>query len=103
LHLDAHQCILMHMRTTVDLDEAMLERAKQLALRERRTLSAVLGDALAAYLGRKRGRAADREFELLVRGRPGGRFPTQAEMNAVEEEEDAAALAIRGTRRRAAP
>jgi hypothetical protein len=93
----------MKMRTTVDIDEAMLERAKQLALKERRTLSAVLGDALSAYLGSKRARAKDPEFELLVRGKPGARFPTQAEVNAVEEEEDVAALAIARARGRAAP
>jgi predicted transcriptional regulator len=93
----------MLMRTTVDIDELMLERAKQLAAKERRTLSAVLGDALSAYLGSKRSRAKDPEFELLVRGKPGGRFPAQAEVSAVEEEEDVAALAIPRGRRRAAP
>jgi hypothetical protein len=93
----------MRMRTTVDIDESMLERAKQLALKERRTLSAVLGDALSAYLGSKRGRAKDPELELLVRGRPGGRFPTQAELSALEEQEDIAALAMPRARRRAAP
>ena len=91
------------MRTTVDIDEAMLERAKQVALKEHRTLSSVLMDALATYLGSKRSRAKDGEFELLVCGKPRGRFPTPAEMSAVEEEEDVAALAVPGARRRAAP
>lgn len=94
---------MMHMRTTVDLEEGMLERAKELALKERRTLSAVLADALSAYLGSKRLRPKQREFELLVRGRPKGRFPTPGEIAAVEEEEDVAALAMPRARRRAAP
>jgi predicted transcriptional regulator len=93
----------MHMRTTVDLDPAMLERAKKLALRERRTLSAVLGDALAAYLGSKRPRTKDPAFELIVRGRPQGRFPSPAELSAIEDEEDIAALAVPRAGRRAAP
>jgi hypothetical protein len=93
----------MRMRTTVDLDEAMLERAKQVALKERRTLSAILSDALAAYLGSKRSRAKDPEFELLVRGKAQARMPTPAEMSELEDEEDHAALALPRTRRRAAP
>ena len=91
------------MRTTVDLDPAMLERAKQLALRQRRTLSAVLSDALAAYLGGRRARAKDPEFELLVRGQPQARFPTPAEVSAVEDEEDIAAIAVPRKGHRAAP
>ena len=91
------------MRTTIDLDEAMLARAKERALKERRTLSAVVGAALAAYLGAKRSRAGSEPFELLERGRPGGRFPGPAEMTRVEEDEDIAALAVPGARRRAAP
>lgn len=91
------------MRTTVDIDEAMLERAKQVALKERRTLSAVLADALATYLGSRRTRTKDEEFELLVRGKARGRFPTPAEVIAIEDAEDVAALAVPGARRRAAP
>jgi len=89
------------MRTTVDLDPRLLETAKRLALKERRTLSAVLGDALVAYLGSRRQTAQDPPFELLVRGKPRGRFPTAAEVAAIEEEEDMAALALPGRGSRA--
>jgi hypothetical protein len=95
--------MLMHMRTTVDLDQGMLERARKRALEERRTLSAVVSEALAAYLGRKGTKAKQPKFELLVRGRPGARFPTPAELSAIEEEEDGAALALPRRRRRGAP
>jgi predicted transcriptional regulator len=91
------------MRTTVDLDPSMLERAKRLALKQRRTLSALLGDALAAYLGSQRSSAKDPPFELIVRGRVNARFPSAAEMIATEEEEEIAALAVPGAGRRAAP
>lgn len=91
------------MRTTVDIDPAVLERAKKLAFSERRTLGSVLSDALAAYLGKRRSTSKDPAFELLVRGRPRGRFPTADELLAVDEEEDAARLRIPGTKRRAAP
>lgn len=89
------------MRTTVDLDPGLLETAKRLALKERRTLSALLGDALVAYLGSRRQTAKDPPFELLVRGEPRGRFPTASEVAAIEEEEDIAALVIPGRRSRA--
>jgi hypothetical protein len=92
------------MRTTVDLDARLLDRARRLAAEEQRTLSAVLGDALAAYLASRRTVAGDPPFEPLVRGKRGARFPTPAELAAVEEEEEAAALPVpRRTRRRAAP
>lgn len=83
------------MRTTVDLDELLIERAKRLALKESRTLSALLNAALAAYLGARRESVKDPPFELIVCGKPGARVPTTAEIAEVEEEEDQAALAIR--------
>jgi hypothetical protein len=91
------------MRTTVDLDPGLLERAKRRAIGERRTLSALLSDALAAYLGSRRPRGEEPGFELLVRGKPKGRFPSPAEVTAAEEDDDVAALALPRTRRRASP
>ena len=91
------------MRTTVDLDPSVLERAKRLALSEGKTLGAVLSEALGAYLGKRKQVAKDPPFELLVRGHPRGRFPSPADMSAVEEDEEVAALRIPGTKRRAAP
>jgi hypothetical protein len=91
------------MRTTVDLDPALLERAKRKAIGERRTLSALLSDALAAYLGSRRPRGDEPGFELLVRGKAKGKFPSPAEVAAIEEAEDLASLAVPRTRRRAAP
>lgn len=91
------------MRTTVDLDDALLARAKRLALGERTSLSRIVGDALAAYLGIRQKVESDPPFELIVRGKAKGRFPTPTEMIAVEEDEDRSALAIPRTRTRAAP
>jgi predicted transcriptional regulator len=88
------------MRTTVEIDERVLDRAKALALKESKTLSAIVSSALAAYVGARRAAAKDEPFELLVRGSARGRFPSVAEMNAVEDAEDAAAL---GVTRRADP
>lgn len=93
---------MMKMRTTVDIDPAVLERAKQLAVKERRTLGSVLSDALAAYLGTKRRPAKDPAFDLIVRGRTDARFPTPAEIAAIEEEEETAALGVSRGRGRAA-
>jgi hypothetical protein len=91
------------MRTTVDLDEALLERAKRLALGEKKSLSAVVGDALAAHLGGRRSVSKDPSFELIVRGKAQGRFPSPAEIAAVEESEDLPPLGASRATRRAAP
>jgi hypothetical protein len=89
------------MRTTVDLDPGLLETAKRLAAKEQRTLSALLGDALAAYLGARRQSSKDPPFELLVRGKVKGRFPSVTELAEVEDEEDRTALALLRRERRA--
>ena len=82
------------MRTTVDIDEALLERAKRLALKEKQTLGAIVGQALAAYLGSRRQAEKDPPFELIVAGRADGRFPTPAEIAAAEDEDAVTALGI---------
>ena len=84
------------MRTTVEIDERVLERAKRLASRTGRTLGAVVTEALSAHLTTRVARV-DKPFELIVRGKPGGRFPTQEEMVAAEEEDDLASLRLRRT------
>lgn len=80
------------MRTTVDVETRVLERAKRLARRQGRTLGAVVSDALRAYLGAKKTAAREAPFEVLVRGRPGAHAPTAEEMAAVEDAEQAASL-----------
>ena len=91
------------MRTTVDIEPLVLERAKRLALTENRTLGAVLSEALAAYLGARKAVSKDGPFELLVCGRPGARFPTREELRDAEEAEDVARLGIPRGRRRGSP
>ena len=97
------RCYPRRVRTTVDLDPNLLEPAKRLASKEQRTLSAVISDALAAYLASRRQSAKDAPFELLVRGKPRGRFPTAGDISAVEDEEDIAALGPREGPSRASP
>ena len=91
------------MLTTVDIDDALLERAKRLALKEKRTLAAVVGQALAAYLGSRKAADKDPPFQLLVRGKVGARFPTAEEILLAGEDEDRQALAIPKLKRRATP
>ena len=93
------------MRTTVDVDAALLERAKRLGSKQGRTLSAVVNEALAAYLGAHARKDVSKEppFELIVRGTPGARFPTAAEFSAAEEDDDRESLQIPGGKRRATP
>jgi hypothetical protein len=89
------------MRTTVDVDPAVLQRAKRLAGSEKRTLGSVVNDALVAYLGKRKPSSKDPPFELIVRGTPEGRFPTPTDLSEIEDEEDMARLGIPGTRRHA--
>jgi predicted transcriptional regulator len=91
------------MRTTVDIDDGLLERAKRLALKEKQTLGAVVSQALAAYLSSRKAADKDPPFQLLVRGKAGARFPTAEEIAQVEEDEDREALAIPKLKRRATP
>jgi Bacterial antitoxin of type II TA system, VapB len=91
------------MRTTVDIDDLLLERAKRLALKEKQTLGAVVGEALAAYLASRRLTGKAPPFELLVRGSARGKFPAAADMLEIEEEEDVRALGIPEAKRRATP
>ena len=91
------------MRTTVDIDDGLLERAKRLALKEKQTLGAVVSEALAAYLGSRKAADKDPPFQLLVRGKAGARFQTAEEFTQVEEDEDRGALAIPKLKRRATP
>jgi len=91
------------VRTTVDLPPRLLTAAKRIAAERQTTLSAVVNDALGAYLGATQRRSPEKPFELIVRGRAGARFPTPSEIAAVSDEEDRAALRIPGIPRRAAP
>lgn len=91
------------MRTTVEIEDGLLERAKRLALKEKQTLGAIVGRALSTYLGSRKSAGKDPPFTLLVRGEPQARFPSDEEFLAAEEEEDIGALAIPGLKQRAAP
>ncbi|MDZ4696986.1 MAG: hypothetical protein SGI86_17750 [Deltaproteobacteria bacterium] len=82
------------MRTTVDLDPKALERAKRLAQRENRTVGSVISEALAAYVTKESPAKMDPPFELIVRGRPGARFPSALDIAQAEEDEDLASLRL---------
>lgn len=62
------------MRTTIRLDEALLARAKELAARTGRTLTAVIEDALRAALVQGRSRRRAERIELPTFG-SGGTLP----------------------------
>jgi hypothetical protein len=61
------------MRTTVRLDPDLLARAKALAARTGRTLTAVIEDALRAALASSRGRKRNERIELPTFGSGGVR------------------------------
>ena len=82
------------MRTTIDLDAVLLERAKRLALKDGRTLSAIVNGALASYLGGRKDAAKEPPFELVVCGTPGGHFPSSSELADAEDADELDALRI---------
>lgn len=55
------------MRTTLDLDEGVLRRAKRRALEEGRTLTALIEEALRRYLSPARPKARPFRLRLLTR------------------------------------
>lgn len=59
------------MRTTVRLDERLLREAKAVAARERRTLTAVIDDALRQFLARKSAPRKRAPFKLVTFGSGG--------------------------------
>jgi hypothetical protein len=61
------------VRTTIRLDEALLARAKELAARTGRTLTAVIEDALRAALAQSRSRRRADRIELPTFGSGGTR------------------------------
>jgi putative antitoxin of VapBC-like toxin-antitoxin system len=67
-----HTC----MRTTLDIEDALLRRARRQAASEGRTLTAVIEDALRALLGRPARPARPRQrFRLHLPTRRGTRLP----------------------------
>lgn len=84
------------MRTTVDLDEPLLKKARRRAALQRRTLSDLVREAVTTYLS-VAGAGQEPPFELLEEGQAGGYAPTPQEMAAETEYQDGANIA--GARR----
>jgi hypothetical protein len=63
------------MRTTLDLDDDLLRRAKEAAARTRRPLRAVVEDALRAWLSQTHDQVHVKPVELPVSTQPGGLCP----------------------------
>jgi Ribbon-helix-helix protein, copG family len=62
------------MRTTVRLDDHLLRKVRQYAVREGKTMTAVLREALLAYLARPASGGAAEPLDLPRSGR-GGTLP----------------------------
>jgi hypothetical protein len=63
------------MRTTLDIDDDLLRRAKELAARTRRTLTSIFEDALREVLSRRTARSSRRRVNLPVSDQPPGLCP----------------------------
>lgn len=60
--------MVTHMKTTIEISDAVLERAKALAVREGTTVRALVEDALRQLLQSRRGAAAFRLRDASVAG-----------------------------------
>ena len=76
------------MRTTIDLDTPLLERAKRRASKQGQTLSQLVREAVTSYLT-SRPTEEEEPFELITCGDADGHAPTPREMAAAVEEDDA--------------
>jgi len=63
------------MRTTINLDDHLLRRAKQLAARTHKTLTSVLEDALRESLGRSAEAPSRKRVKLPTSDRAPGVLP----------------------------
>jgi hypothetical protein len=91
------------VRTTVDIEPGLLARVKKLGQKQGQTLSALVSEALAAYLNTRRDSPREQPFELLVRGKAGDKFPSAAELAAAQDEDDRASLQLPGVKPDATP
>lgn len=82
------------MRTTIDLDQALLRQARKRALESHRTLSQVMEEAVRRFL--RQPEATKRApFTLITSGLPTGTAPTWDEIKRqVADEDDARARRV---------
>lgn len=78
------------MRTTVDLDQAVLRQARKRALESHRTLSQVMEEAMRRFLRQPDAPAKRAPFTLITGGLPNGSAPTWDEIKRqIGDEDDA--------------
>jgi hypothetical protein len=76
------------VRTTIDLETVLLERARRRAAARGVTLSRLVCEAVSAYLNEAPSRGAEPPFELITCGDAGGYAPSPAEMSEERLDED---------------
>jgi len=63
--------MLRHMRTTINLPDELIQRAKKAALEADTTLTEIIENALRESLARKSQKKPRREFKLITSGHGG--------------------------------
>jgi predicted transcriptional regulator len=63
--------MLKHMRTTINLPDDLVLRAKKAALERDTTLTEIIANALRESLAKPRKKKAKREFKIIASGRGG--------------------------------
>ncbi len=83
------------MRTTIDLDQAVLRQARKRALESHRTLSQVMEEAMRRFLRQPDATTKRTPFTLITGGLPTGSAPTWDEIKRqVTDEDDARARRV---------
>ncbi|MBI2376065.1 MAG: hypothetical protein HYV07_18875 [Deltaproteobacteria bacterium] len=85
------------MRTTVEIEDRVLDRAKRHAAQSGRSLGELVTEALASYMSLRSKQPAV-PFELLVRGSRTDSAPSPSDLARAEEEDEVASLRIPGVR-----
>ncbi|MBI4815085.1 MAG: DUF2191 domain-containing protein [Deltaproteobacteria bacterium] len=83
------------MRTTLEIEDRVLDRAKRLAAKSGVTLGQLVSEALVSYTSIQ-ARRADAPFHLIVAGDARARAPTPEEIFRAEEDEELQNLRIPG-------
>lgn len=74
------------MRTTLDIDDDVLQAAKEIAAGRRSTAGKVVSDLIRAALQPRRNERVRNGVPLLPRRRPGARRPTMKLVNELRDE-----------------
>lgn len=82
------------MRTTVDIEEPLLRKARKRAAESNRTLSRLVSEAVRAYLAESQLGGKESPFQLITAGVKGRPAPTPERIGQVLDQEESGSLRL---------